>query len=417
MEVEEFQQYLQREIKETRSIRFLLKHRKTHDDSDEYEYDVNYEKTFLILSDFERKIQYFKKLIKEKVATLRFDPPITADKENELIHRMLINEYGILNNNLISYNYFLSFLSSYYKNESVEELSNYNSFKINVLMFLLDVDYEKNATMYENYSFPNIPISIIENHTKRDGSEDGFTVKAKNKNYAKILRDAASHGEFYPNDQMNNFTHMNFKVKDRELLNESSIVRIENSKGIPRIGMNLQYGILRDFVINNLSDDTKTKYDFLIKIVESNSFGSVITNCSLKDFNQMLVLMLNNIVQYNIEHHFKESETEIDNLNLSMFNFYDENNDGIDITANLTNKDKLMNIKNAIGHDNIIWSDNQLVLINDWTPSHHSRDIRTPIKRKIVCSREGVIEFLLQHDLYRFSISNQADNLIINKIK
>ena len=59
LEVEEFQQYLQREIKETRSIRFLLKHGKTHDDSAEYKYDANYEKTFLILSDFERKIQYF----------------------------------------------------------------------------------------------------------------------------------------------------------------------------------------------------------------------------------------------------------------------------------------------------------------------------------------------------------------------
>lgn len=122
-------------------------------------------------------------------------------------------------------------------------------------MFLLDVDYE-NDSMNEIYSFPNISISIIENRIKRDGREDDFTVKAKGKKYAKILRDAASHGEFYPNDQRNNFSHVNFDIHNEEIFRESSILRIENSKDIPRIGMNLQYGILHKFVMDNLSDDT-----------------------------------------------------------------------------------------------------------------------------------------------------------------
>ena len=100
----------------------------------------------------------------------------------------------------------------------------------------------------------------------------------------------------------------------------------------------------------------------------------------------MIILMLNNIVQYNIEHHFKETESEIDNLDLSAFSIFDENNNGIDITANLTNKDKLMNIKNAIGHDNVTWNGDELIFINDWSPSNHSRDTRAPIKRKIVCN-------------------------------
>lgn len=400
-EIEEFQQDLKREIKETRNIRFLLLHGKTHDDSDEYNYDNDYLKTLTIASYFESKREYFEKILKDKIANLRFDPPLTADKEKELVQRMLINESRRLNNNLISYNYFLSFLSSYYKCGEVKQLSNFNSFKINVLMFLLNMDYEKNTSMYENYFFPDISISYIENHIKRDGSEDDFTVKAKNKNYAKILRDAASHGEFYPNDQRNN-------------LKESNIVRIENSKGIPRIGMNLQYGIFHDFVKNNLSDETKAKYDFLVRIVEANSFEEVLNNCDNNALNQMFTLMLNNIVQYNIEHHFKETEDEIDNLNLNMFSVFDENNNGIDITSILSNKDKLMNIKNAIGHDNIAWNDNELVLINDWAPSN-SRDTRAPIKRRIVCSKDQLIEFLLQNDLYNFAITNQFDNSIINR--
>lgn len=415
LEIEEFQQDLRKEIIETSNIRFLLMHEKIHDDSNEYEYDTDYIKTLTIVSEFERKRKYFEKLLKEKIALLRFDPLISSDKENELVGRMLINEFGRLNNNLISYNYFLSFLSSYYKNDNVKKLSNFNSFKINMLMFLLDIDYEKNASKYENYSFPNISISIIENHIKRDGREDDFTVKAKGKKYAKILRDAASHGEFYPNDQRNNFVHMNFKIQDEEFMSESNIVRIENSKGIPRIGINLQYGILHNFVMDNLSDGTKIKYDFLVKIIEANSFHDVIVKSSSKDLEQMIILMLNNIVQYNIEHHFKETESEIDNLDLSAFSIFDENNNGIDITANLTNKDKLMNIKNAIGHDNVTWNGDELIFINDWSPSNLSRDTRAPIKRKIICNRQQLIEFLLQSDLYNFAISNQVDNSIINR--
>ncbi len=415
LEIIEFQQNLRKEIIEISNIRFVLMHGKTHDDSNEYEYDPDYIKTLTIVSDFERKRKYFEKILKEKIASLRFDPPISSDKENELVSRMIINEFGRLNNNLISYNYFLSFLSSYYKNDNMEKLSNFNSFKINTLMFLLDVDYEKNVSMYENYSFPDISISIIENHIKRDGREDDFTVKVKEKKYAKILRDAASHGEFYPNDQRNNFAHMNFDIHNEELLSESSIVRIENSKGIPRIGINLQYGILHKFVMDNLSDNTKLKYDFLVKIIEANSYQDVIENSSSKDFQQMIILMLNNIIQYNIEHHFKETESEIDNLDLAGFSIYDENNNGIDITANLTNKDKLMNIKNAIGHDNITWNEDELILINDWTPSNPNRDTRAPIKRKIVCNRQQLIEFLLQSDLYNFAISNQVDNSIMNR--
>ena len=415
-EIEEFQQNLKKEIKETSNIRFLLFHGKTHDESYEINYDNDYIKTLTIVSDFDNKRKYFEKMLKDKISTLRFDPPLSTEKENELVYRMLINEFGRLNNNLVSYNYFLTFLSSYYKSGGIKQPSNFNSFKINILMFLLDVDYEKNISAYENYSFPEVPISYIENHLKRDGSEDDFTIKAKNKKFAKILRDAASHGEFYPNDQRNNFVHMNFKVQDEEFLEESSMVRIENSKGIPRIGMNLQYGIIYNFVMDNLSDETKAKYNFLVKIVESNNFDEILNNCSSNDLNQMLILILNNIVQYNLEHHFRKTENEIDKLDLSMFSIFDENNNGIDITSSLSSKDKLMNIKNAIGHDNISWNENEIVLINDWTPSPlNTRDRRDPIKRRVVCNKEQLIEFLLQNNLYNFAITNQADNSIINR--
>ena len=415
-EIDEFQQCLQREIRETSNIRHMLTRGKFTDDSTDISNDENYLETVSIVTEFKHKRDFFEKIVKTKIKYLGIDPPLSSDEEKELINRMLINEYGRLNNNLISYNYFLAFLSSMYGNNQRIELSNFNSFKCNILMFLLDVDYEKNSQEYENYSFPNIPITFIANHVGKDNREDDLTVKAKSKRYAKILRDAASHGEFYPSDQRNNMAHMNLNTKDEQLFKETSIIRIENSSGIPRIGLNIQYRLLSDFVMSNLSNETKKKYDFLVTIIEADTFENAISNCSKDDMNQMIILILNNIIQYNIEHHYKEADSMIDSLDLSMFKFYDELNNGLDITSNLTNKEKLMNIKNALGHDHIEFVNDDIVLINEWQPTR-PRDIRPRKKNKIVCSRKDIISFLLQNDLYKFSITNQATNSIINTNK
>ena len=168
--------------------------------------------------------------------------------------------------------------------------------------------------------------------------------------------------------------------------------------------------------MSNLSDETKKKYGFLVKIIESDTFENAISNCSKDDMNQMIVLILNNIIQYNIEHHYKEADSMIDSLNLSMFKFYDELNNGLDITSNLTNKEKLMNIKNALGHDHIEFVNDDIVLINDWSPTR-PRDTRPQKKNKIVCSKKDMIAFLLQNDLYQFSITNQVKNSIADTNK
>lgn len=415
-EIDEFQQCLQREINESRNIRYLLTHRKFTDDSDDINYDPEFLKTFSIMTEFKMKRDFFETGLQSKVKELGIDPPLSPNEEKELVSRMLINEYGRLNNNLISYNYFLAFLNSMYGNKQKIELSNFNSFKCNILMFLLDVDYENNSQKYESYPFPNIPITFIANHVGKDNREDDLTVKAKSKRYAKILRDAASHGEFYPSDQRNNMAHMNLSTKDEQLFKETSIVRIENSSGIPRIGLNMQYSLLSDFVMSNLSDKTKEKYGFLVKIIESDTFENAISNCSKDDMNQMIALILNNIIQYNLEHHYKEADSMIDSLDLSMFKFYDELNNGLDITSNLTNKEKLMNIKNALGHDHIEFINDEIILINEWKPTR-PRDTRPQRKNRIVCSRKNTIAFLLQNDLYHFSITNQAKNSLASTNK
>ena len=48
-----------------------------------------------------------------------------------------------------------------------------------------------------------------------------------------------------------------------------------------------------------------------------------------------------------------------------MFSIFDDNNNGIDITSSLSDKEKMMTIKNTIGHDNVVWRENEFILIND----------------------------------------------------
>ena len=392
IEIEEFQKHLLNELRETSDLKYFLLHRKLVRDKSDNENDFDYDKTMYILADLSLKIQYFEKQLVEKIASMRFDPPLTEDLKKNLIHRMVIDEYRRLNNNLISYKYFLSFLSSFYGSNNNIKLNDFQNFKCTILMFLLDVDYDGNTPAFDNYQFPEIPISCIENHVKKDGSEDDFTLKAKNKMYAKIIRDAASHGEYYP---------------------EGDGVRIENSKGIPRISLRLGYSDLHKFVMDNLSDSVKNKYSFLLKIVEADKFEDVQTkeNDSL---NQMLVLMLNNLVQYNLEHHFNYTESEINEMDLTMFSVFDENDNNKRIDSNLPNKKILMDIKNAIGHDNVTFNEENILLRNNWTPTL-ARDHRQPINRRIECDIKDLLIFLLQYDLYRFSITSQLENSVLNR--
>ena len=75
---------------------------------------------------------------------------------------------------------------------------------------------------------------------------------------------------------------------------------------------------------------------------------------------------------------------------------------------------KFMNIKNAIGHGNIRWVGDDLVLENIWNPS--DSDIK-PIHRKITCNRNELLSFFLQSDLYLFSLGTQYENNIpINRL-
>ena len=419
IEILDFATNLKKQSNEIKKIKYLLQYGKASADPDldKNEIDTEYEKTQLILTEFLEKNNLYKSILQAKSNSKFFDPTLTQEEINNFAFRMMINEFSRLNQNIINYNFFMKCLFAFYKKGSVEKIENQEVIKTSILMFLLDCDYENNQSAYEQYDMSNIEVEYRENKYK-NGNDDSLTIKAKNNNIAKMLRDAASHGEFYPEDQRNNIAHGYYSLEKGELVSTSAPIRIENSEVIPRIGFNISYNILNKFVMGNLSEDIKSKYKFLVKLVESENIEDVIFSSNgftVDSLKEIMILMLHNIVQYNTEHHFKDLQME-DEIDMSKFTFYDILNGGTDITSDLPPLKKLMNIKNALGHNNVSWNGDNLELINRWNPRRGDA-----VENKAVISFHDLISTFVQYNLYAISTTSQseydANNKNINIIK
>lgn len=407
VEIMDFDANLKKKSNEIKKLQYLLQYGKSTKNSQltENEIDDEYEKTEFILFEFSEKFKLYKKLLEEKSNSKIFNPPLTENEINNFAFRMIINEYSRLNQNIINYNFFMKTLAAFYKLNINEKIEDQSVIKTSILMFLLDCDYERNSDIYEQYNFSNVSVKCRENKYQ-NGNDDVMTIKAKNNRVAKMLRDAASHGEFYPEDQRNNLMHLNYRIEDNDLIFPSSSIRIENSEVIPRIGFNISYENLNEFVMDNLSDETKNKYSFLIKIVESENIEDVIysTDGVTKDaIKETMILMLHNIVQYNTEHHFRDLQME-DKIDVSKFSFYNLLMSGIDITSDLPQLKKIMTIKNALGHDNVNWNGDNLELINAWTPARGRA-----VNNKAVIYFDDLIYMFMQYNLYTISTISQSE--------
>ncbi len=407
VEIMDFDDNLRKKSNEMRKLQYLLQHGKLtkNFELNNNEIDVQYEKTDFILFEFSEKFKLYKKILEKKSNSKIFNPPLTQDEINNFVFRMIINEYSRLNQNIINYNFFMKTLSAFYKLGANERIEDQRVIKTSILMFLLDCDYEKHSDIYEQYNFSHISVNCRENKYS-NGDDDVMTIKAKNNKIAKMLRDAASHGEFYPEDQRNNFVHLNYRIEDNDLIFPPSTIRIENSEVIPRIGFNMSYENLNKFVMDNLSEETKNKYSFLIKIVESENIDDVIYSgdgISKDAIKEIMILMLHNIVQYNTEHHFKDLQME-DKIDVSKFNFYNLLMGGVDITSELPQIKKLMTIKNALGHDNVNWNGDKLELINAWTPARGR-----PVQNQATISFNDLIFMFMQYNLYNVSTISQGE--------
>ena len=114
----------------------------------------------------------------------------------------------------------------------------------------------------------------------------------------------------------------------------------------------------------------------------------------------MLILLLNDIVQYNTEHHFK-TESTTDEFDLSAFTFTNELDNGKDISNKINSKQKLMNIKNALGHDNVVWNGDTIELHNIWN-GRRNKHI------KATCNLSNLIMTFIGYSIYDFSTMSSS---------
>ena len=392
VELEDIQDGLKKEIDEFRNTKYLLNHGKTVDESTENIIDTEYFKTSYILFETQEKIKLYKESLESKLANTNFNPSLTDAQKRMLIFRTIINEWSRLSTNLINYNFFLNCLSNFYNGKNKISEKDADIIKTSMLMFILVTDFENNKAKYENYQFPDFKIECIENYNS--GVADRMTSKAQNREISKIIRDAASHGEFYPGDQRNNIMHR--KYDPVNLFPNSSMIIIENSSIIPRIGMNLNFESLKYYVMDSVSDETKRKYPFIINII-NNNINETIENINKNDIKELIVLMLNNIIQYNTEHHFKLADMS-NSFNFDMFVYIDKLNDDLDITNQLSNDEKLMNVKNALGHNNVRWDNDEIILENIWNPNR-GKGKHVEIKSNF----NDLVMFFMQYNIYDFS--------------
>ncbi len=387
VEISDFVWRLKSETEETRELKYFLMHGDI-DKTGEFCIDTSDVKTIAIKSEFEEKVKKYKAYVTSKIANVTFDPELTDKDIEDLVFKMIINEYARINANLVNYNFLMTFFASYYSNEFKVDIKDVSTIKTSILMFLLTTDYEKNKVKYDTYKFSNIDIEYIKGI--KNGTKDDLTMRAENKEVSKIIRDAASHGEFYPSGT----------IKNRSDSNITSAIKIENSGLIPRMGLILEYEELEKFILTNLTEDTKEKYSFLVKLIEAEDIEKPLKSANKDALKQMLILLLNDIVQYNTEHHFK-TESTTDEFDLSAFTFTNELDNGKDISNKINSKQKLMNIKNALGHDNVVWNGDTIELHNIWN-GRRNKHI------KATCNLSNLIMTFIGYSIYDFSIMSSS---------
>ena len=214
--------------------------------------------------------------------------------------------------------------------------------------------------------------------------------KKDNNSQLKAIRNASSHGEFYPN-----------------LKKESDIRLIIDNYGIQRFEFNYFdiIGIANKYIsmISNQSE-----ISMFLKLFRSNNLENTINIC-LQDENEnnklietICILSLFNVIQYNNEKHFRDKNTE-SILNQLGVNFDEPQNylEKMDVghyfktsfTAN-SSDEILETIKHSIGHMDFKFDGQEFIFTNPRKPSE-----------KCSCNIGRLLLFISEDDVYNLTMS------------
>jgi hypothetical protein len=214
----------------------------------------------------------------------------------------------------------------------------------------------------------------IKEYLKQKGFIETHTSKFKR------MRNAASHGEFYPD--FDDVSNINIGIEEHGILKEK-----------------ISYLELIDFVENKLSIiDNNEEIEMLMKLLRSNNITNTILDIidkgeSEKLVSNLCILSLFNTIQYNNENYFridkrdKKKASYADSIDLKQFF---STSYPID---ERTNFDIMQTIKNALGHMNVSFVNGVFTFDNKMN------------NEQCTCSMEKLLVFLTKDELYNLTIS------------
>ena len=216
------------------------------------------------------------------------------------------------------------------------------------------------------------------------------TFKRSYTSQLKAIRNAASHGEYYPNLE---------KESDIRLIVDNNGIKRFEYEYIDIIGIANKY-------IDMLSD--KNEIVMFLKLFRTNNLENTVYLC-LQDENSknklietICILSLFNVIQYNNEKHFRD-KNENSLLKKMNINFNESQNylDKFDIgyyfksSFNTASSDEvLQTIKYAIGHMKFKYNGQEFIFTN---PENHSQ--------KCSCNIGKLLLFISEDEVYNLTIS------------
>ena len=279
-------------------------------------------------------------------------------------------------------------------------IKNYNTFTC-IMLTLLTNDYKYISQIGDNIdvfllSISSFILGMQYDNSARDISNEYFSTKVRESLYtakpnsivsiSQIIRNAISHGEYY-------------------LYNKNGIqhIKIENSG---RIGKKFELEISYDEFIKHIKEnylvnfkENYPNFSPLTSIMES---GIRYETLKLERKNFILSLLaLNafNIIEYNLQHHFKKIRNIDEFTDISNFKFECSENSKY-YEKNITVYELLENIKNAIGHGNVKYNEQTEELeFNNTNPHKNPPQWVSTSKIKVI----NLLKFFSNNFLYDMS--------------
>lgn len=216
------------------------------------------------------------------------------------------------------------------------------------------------------------------------------TFKRSYTSQLKTIRNAASHGEYYPN-----------------LEKESDIRLIVDNNGMQRFEYDYIdiIGIANKYV-DMLSD--KSEIEMFLKLFRSNNLENTLylylqdENSKNKFIETICILSLFNVIQYNNEKHFRDKNDDsiLKKMNIDFnesHNYLDKFDIGYYFKSSFnpaSTDEVLQTIKYAIGHMNFKFDDQEFIFTNPENPS-----------QKCSCNIGKLLLFISEDDVYNLTMS------------